>query len=97
MIQLQVLNKVLQDRTMSVLENNGINHEYFTDYLDEFEFIVNHYHKYGSVPDDETILDHFPGFEFFDIGETDEYLIDKRKEEHLYNSLVPILTEAAVS
>lgn len=95
MIQLQVLNKVLQDKSMAVLENNGIDYEYFNDYLEEFEFISSHNSKYGGVPDDETILDHFPGFEFFEIGETDEYLIDKLKEEHLYNALVPILTEAA--
>lgn len=95
MIQLQVLNKVLQDRSLAILENNGIDHEYFTDYFDEFEFIAEHSAKYGNIPDDETILEHFPGFEFFEIRETDEYLIDKLKEEHLYNSLVPILTEAA--
>lgn len=95
MIQLQVLNKVLEDKSLSILENNGIDQEYFTDYLDEYQFIQEHFSKYGRVPDDETILDHFPGFEFFEIGETDEYLIDKLKEEHLYNSLVPILTEAA--
>lgn len=95
MIQLQVLNKVLEEKSLSILENNGIDQEYFTDYLDEFIFIQSHFSNYGRVPDDETILDHFPGFEFFEIGETDEYLIDKLKEEHLYNSLVPILTEAA--
>lgn len=95
MIQLQVLNKVLQDKSLNVLDNNGIDHEYFTDYFDEYEFIKNHSARYGTIPDDETILEHFPGFEFFSIGETDEYLIDKLKEEHLYNSLVPILTEAA--
>lgn len=95
MIQLQVLNKVLVDKSLSILENNGIDQDYFTDYLDEYRFIQGHFSKYGRVPDDETILDHFPGFEFFEIGETDEYLIDKLKEEHLYNSLVPILTEAA--
>lgn len=95
MIQLQVLNKVLQDKSLSVLDSNGIDHEYFTDYYDEFEFIFDHYATYGTIPDDETVLDHFPGFEFFEIGETDEYLINKLKEEHLYNELVPILTEAA--
>lgn len=95
MIQLQVLNKVLEEKSLSILENNGIDQEYFTDYLDEYRFIQDHFSNYGRVPDDETILDHFPGFEFFEIGETDEYLIDKLKEEHLYNSLVPILTEAA--
>lgn len=95
MIQLQVLNKVLQDKSLSVLDSNGIDHEYFTDYYDEFEFISDHYATYGTIPDDETVLDHFPGFEFFEIGETDEYLINKLKEEHLYNELVPILTEAA--
>jgi replicative DNA helicase len=95
MIQLQVLNKVLQDKSLSLLNNNGITSEYFSDYGPEYEFIINHFKEYGNVPDDETVLEHFPGFELLNILETDQYLVDKIREEHLYDALVPILTQAA--
>ena len=36
MIQLQVLNKVLQDKSLAILQNNGITDEYFTDYFPEY-------------------------------------------------------------
>lgn len=95
MIQLQVLNKVLQDKSLSLLNNNGITSEYFSDYGPEYAFIINHFKEYGNVPDDETVLEHFPGFELLNILESDQYLVDKIREEHLYDALVPILTQAA--
>lgn len=95
MIQLQLLNKVLQDKSLSLLNNNGITSEYFSDYSPEYEFIINHFKEYGNVPDDETVLEHFPGFELLNILESDQYLVDKIREEHLYDALVPILTQAA--
>ena len=95
MIQLQVLNKVLQDKSLAILQNNGITDEYFTDYFPEYSFIIEHNSNYGNIPDDETILEHFPGFEFINVLESDSYLVDKIREEHLYNSMVPILNQAA--
>ena len=95
MIQLQVLNKVLQDKSLAILQNNGITDEYFTDYFPEYSFIIEHNSNYGNIPDDETVLEHFPGFEFINVLESDSYLIDKIREEHLYNAMVPILNQAA--
>ena len=88
MIQLQVLNKVLQDKSLALLNNNGITSEYFSDYGPEYQFIIDHVKEYGNVPDDETILEQFPGFELLNILETDQYLVDKIREEHLYDALV---------
>ena len=96
MIQLQVLNKVLQDKSLALLNNNGITSEYFSDYGPEYQFIIDHVKEYGNVPDDETILEQFPGFELLNILETDQYLVDKIREEHLYDALVHILSLAAV-
>ena len=95
MIQLQVLNKVLHDKSLAILQNNGITDEYFTDYFPEYSFIIEHNSNYGNIPDDETILEHFPGFEFINVLESDSYLVDKIREEHLYNAMVPILNQAA--
>lgn len=95
MIQLQVLNKVLLDGSMSVLVNNGVTAKYFSQYQDEYKFIENHNKNYGKVPDDLTILEEFPGFKLLDVREPDNYLIDAIREEYLYNEIIPIMNEAA--
>lgn len=95
MIQLQVLNRVLTDKSLSILNNNNINKDYFNQYAEEYEFITKHYREYGNVPDDETILAKFPDFELLNVGENEKYLIETIQEEYLYNQCVPILNKSA--
>lgn len=95
MIQLQVLNKVLSEKSISLIDSNGLTDEYFEEYKEEFDFIINHYSRYGIVPDVESVLESFPGFNILDVNETDLYLIEKLREEHMFNSMVPILNTAA--
>ena len=42
MIQLQILNYVLASKSLSILQDNNIGKEYFTEYPDEIEFIEDH-------------------------------------------------------
>lgn len=77
MIQLQVLNKVLETKNVSLLTLNNIDESYFSDYKQEFKFIKNHIDTYGNVPDLETFADSFPNFEFISVNETNDYLIDE--------------------
>lgn len=95
MIQLQLLNKVLTDKSLCILNNNNIDRNYFNQYLEEYEFITNHYREYGNVPDDETILAKFPDFELLNVNENEKYLIETIQEEYLYNQCVPILNKSA--
>lgn len=95
MIQLQVLNRVLTDRSLNLLLNNGLGEEHFTQYTEEYEFITSHYDKYGNVPDDETMLNKFPDFQLLDVGESHKYLAETLHEEHLYHLCVPVLNKAA--
>ena len=80
---------------MSVLINNGIDDSYFSEYAEEYEFFQKHVSNYGKVPDDETVLEKFPGFSLLNVSETDAYIVDKLREERLYNEMVPILNQAA--
>lgn len=92
MIELQLLNKVLQDGNIDILVNNGIDHNYFTQFKDEYTFIINHYNKYNKMPDKETIsTNNSLQFEFFDVNESNEYLINAIKEEQLFNQTVGII------
>ena len=47
MIQLQFLNALLDSKDSSLLLINNLNEDLFSDYKDEYNFIVDHLNKYG--------------------------------------------------
>ena len=91
MVTLQILNQVIQTHDYSIIEDNLLTEEYFTDYPDEFKFIEQHYKEYGNVPDKTTFLEKFPDFEFIEVTETERYLVETVREEYLYYKSVPIV------
>lgn len=95
MVQLQLLNKVLASKDISILIDNNITKEYFTEYSDEFNFIYDHYINYKQVPDIETFVSNFPKFSVLDVKESDLYLINTVREEYLYSKSVPVIKKAA--
>lgn len=95
MIQLQILNKILHSKDLSILTENGINRDYFLGYENEYDFIINHYSKYNQVPDMETFISKFQDFENVEVTESDNYLVDTIREEYLYSLSVPIIKHAA--
>lgn len=95
MIELQILSKVLNTKQMSFLELNNITDDYFITYPEEYDFIKEHYNKYGNVPDIETFLDKFNNFEILDVKESDEFLISTFKEEYQFSKLVPVVQRVA--
>ena len=95
MIGLQILSKVLATHNFSLIEDNSLTEDYFPGYESELQFIQNHYKTYGNVPDTATFLESFPKVELVEVTESDEYLLDKIREEHLYMQSVPILQRAA--
>lgn len=76
MIQLQLINSVLKSRDASIITQNGLGEEYFSDYKDEYKYIREHMDAYGTVPDYATFLAKFPKFDVVDVNETNEYLLD---------------------
>lgn len=95
MIELQILSKVLNTKQISFLELNNITDDYFITYPEEYDFIKEHYNKYGNVPDIETFLDKFNNFEILDVKESDEFLISTFKEEYQFSKLVPVVQRVA--
>lgn len=77
MIQLQVLNKILQDKDPTIIILNDLNVDYFSDYKQEFLFIKNHLDKYDLIPDLTTFLNSFPNFEVFEVNEPLQYLLEE--------------------
>ena len=95
MIQLQALNRILESGDISLIVNNALDISYFEPYQNEYDFIVEHYKKYGKVPDKETFISEFPEFNFFEVTETDKYLLDTLLEDKLYRDAVPVIQTAA--
>ena len=95
MVELQIISRVLKDKNLSLLTLNNITDDYFITYQSEYEFIRDHVHKYGNVPDKETFLAKFPDFTIVEVAETDKYLIDTFNEEHLYAKAVPVVNKIA--
>lgn len=95
MVALQILCKCMASGNIDIIEDNQLTEEYFTEYIDEFNFIVNHYKEYGNTPDTSTFLSKFPEDEILEVNESDRYLIDTIREEYLYYKSVPIVQHIA--
>lgn len=81
MIQLQFLNALLDSKDSSLLLINNLNEDLFSDYKDEYNFIVNHLTQYGQIPDKVTFLSKFPNFDIIEVHESKDYLIDALFED----------------
>lgn len=91
MTALQIISKILETGSNAIVEDNFLTEEYFTGYESEFSYIQEHVRKYGNVPDKATFLSNFKDIELVEVAETDRYLVDAIREEHLYQQSVPIL------
>ena len=93
MIQLQVLNKILQDQDPSIITLNNLTEDYFSDFLkqsdysEEFKFIKNHLDTYGKIPDLTTFISKFPEFEVIQVNEPTKYLLDELVQNKLRRDL----------
>lgn len=93
MIELQLLNRVLQDGNFNILIRNGIDNTYFKEFEAEYNFILNHYNTYKCMPDRETISGNQQlQFEFFTVNESEDYLVNSAKEQYLFDETVKTLT-----
>lgn len=81
MVQLQVINKILETGNSSFITLNNLTDEFFSDYKQEFNFILNHLNKYNEVPDRETFLSVFPDFDIVEVRESFDYLLDALFED----------------
>ena len=94
-VAVQIISKVLATHSLSIIEENSLDIDYFTGYETEYDFILKHTKDYGNVPDSLTFLEKFPNFELAEVTESDTYLVDKIREEHLFMQSVPILKKTS--
>ena len=90
LVQLQILNLILSSGNFGFVIDNNLNADYFPNLRKEFNFIFNHYQKYGVVPDQATFLNSFPDFEIIQVRESEDYLLNElyrtKKETFLANT-----------
>ena len=93
MIQLQVLNYIVDSQDSSMLLVNNLNKEFFSDYVDEYKYIVEHIKTYGNVPDKASFLSKFPNFDIIEVNESPKYLIDKLYDDKNTRALASIFND----
>lgn len=91
----QILSKVLATKDYGLIENNLLDESYFQGYEKEYNWMKDHYMEFHNVPDEVSFLNKFPDFDLVEVTETDRFLIDTIKEEHLYMKFTEVLPEAA--
>ena len=98
MVQLQTLNKILQDKDSSIITLNNLNADYFPEYIPEFRFIKEHLDSYGCLPDIETFTSKFEDFDIIEVNEPTTYLLEELYNDKIrrdltnnYNQLRPLL------
>lgn len=79
---------------------NNLNDEFFSDYKNEYNWIVEHINKYGNCPDMETFVNKFPDFDVVTVKEPISYLIDelytdrnKRRLAKVFNQVRDLLNQ----
>ncbi len=82
-----LLNKILETSDYSIISSNNITEDYFFTSKSEFNFIRNHYQKYGVVPDINSFARVFPQFKLSEIKEPLSYLLEEFFKEYKENFL----------
>ena len=95
MVALQILSKVILSKDIGIITSNDLTQDYFLEYVDEYDFIMNHYKEFGNVPDKATFLAKFPDVELVEVTESDDYLVHTIEEEWTFNTAVPVVQHMA--
>lgn len=95
MVELQIISKILNEKSTAIYKTSGITLDYFLLYKEQMSFILTHEELYGSVPDKETFCSKFLDFNVIAVAESDKYLIEAFSEEYIHAQTVPILMKAA--
>lgn len=89
MVEHQIICKILADKSLTILYDNGIDVDLFpADYRDELQFIIDHKNTYGNIPDTLTFLSDFQDFDIVEVSENEDYMIDKLMESILYQKQI---------
>lgn len=81
------INKILDKKDFSFVENNHLSEEYFVGYEEEYNFIESHYFSYKKIPDKFTFVSQFPEFNILEVSESDSYLYDSMIQDYIFSKI----------
>lgn len=87
MVQEQIINYIIDTKDTSLIILNRLDDSFFPAYKAEWNYILNHFNTYGSIPDKESFLASFPDFDLIKVTEPIQYLIDEIYKEKQNNQL----------
>ena len=87
MVQEQIINYIIDTKDTSLIILNRLDDSFFPAYKSEWNYILNHFNTYGSIPDKESFLTSFPDFDLIKVNEPIQYLIDEIYKEKQNNQL----------
>jgi replicative DNA helicase len=73
------LSKIIQDRTLGQVLEQGVSEEWFADASDKklFKFLHSHYSNYQESPSIEVVKENFPTYELIPVEDSAQYFLDK--------------------
>lgn len=94
MIELQCINNILAENNIDSYLEEGINADFFPNYTKEWNYILEHYKKYGKVPDQATFLANFTEFDLLDVLEPQKYLLENLREDYVFRNAADLFNES---
>ena len=92
----KLLSRVIEERNLGYVLEQGITDSWFTDSNDKrlFIFMRDHYTEYQECPSIEVIRDNFPTFQLLDTQDNLQYYIDKLIETRRKATIIETLSSA---
>ena len=94
MIELQCINNILAENNIETYLEDGISEDFFPSYTKEWNYILDHYKKYGKVPDQATFLATFTEFDLIDVLEPPKYLLENLREDYVFRQSAKLFNES---
>ena len=95
--QLGLLSKIIHDTEMVTAINARVTLEFFTDdkYRRVYEYLQDHWRKYGTSPDLAVVNNAFPSYEWPSYNQSIGYFIDSLRQRRKEVILMDALSTAA--
>lgn len=93
--ELQFINKLLKDKDYSIVEDNYVSEDNFSQSKEEFLFIEQFYKKYKALPDKQTFSNKFPEFEYFTVDQPVKSIVDELREQTTFKKAVKLINSSA--
>lgn len=83
-IERQLISKIVQDKDVHHVYQQGIRKAFFPDPVDAqvFDAIVRHHNRYGEVPSADALSRDFPKYDLVEVSDSLEYLTDAFRAKH---------------